>query len=158
MNMEVKSRPLFFVLIFTLIGLLTNGCAEVVGSGRAARIPNVRVSCTTVRCLSNTSANAYVVYTTSSCTNPSFGETVAGSATATCGAVNGCTVTVNQFTGKDGLSASTIPEGTYSVCVTLDFNGSYVGSSEPGDATGALNNASITDGNTTADVSIFSDI
>jgi hypothetical protein len=66
--------------------------------------------------------------------------------------------TINQFTGKDGLNASTIPEGTYSVCVTLDFNGSYVGSSEPGDSTGALNNASMSDGNTTADVSIFSDI
>jgi hypothetical protein len=156
--MEVKSRPLFFALIFTLIGLLTNGCAEVVGSGRAARIPNVRVSCTTANCIVNRPATAYVVYTTSSCTNPSFGETVAGSATVSCGPVNGCAATINQFTGKDGFSARTIPEGTYSVCVTLDFNGSYLGAAEPGDSTGALNNASITDGNTTADVSIFSDI
>lgn len=135
-----------------------SACAEVVGSGRAARIPNVRVSCTTARCIAASTATAIVVYTTSSCTNPSFGETVAGSATASCGAVNGCTATISQFTGKDGTTARTIPEGTYSVCVILDFDGSYVGSAEPGDSTGALNNASIVDGNATADVSIFSDI
>ncbi len=146
------------VLIFAVLTAFVGACAEVAGSGRASRIPNVRVSCTTARCLANSTATAYVVYTTSSCTNPSFGETVAGSTTASCGAVNGCTVTINQFTDKNGLSASTIPEGTYSVCVTLDFNGSYVGTAEAGDSTGALNNASIVDGNTTADVSIFSDI
>lgn len=150
----------FMVRFLVLWGvtMVVSACAEVAGSGRAARIPDVRVSCTTARCLANSSATAIVVYTTSSCTNPSFGETVAGSANASCGAVNGCTVTINQFTGKDGLSARTIPEGIYSVCVILDFDGNYVGTAESGDSTGALNNASITDGNTTADVSIFSDI
>jgi len=146
------------LLIFLGLPFLMSACAEVAGSGQAARIPNVRVSCTTTRCLTNSSATAIVVYTTSSCTNPSFGETVTGSATASCGAVNGCTATINQFTGKDGFSATTIPEGTYSVCVILDFDSSYDGAAEPGDSTGALNNAAITDGNTTADVSIFSDI
>lgn len=145
-------------LIILALPFTQISCAEVAGSGRAARIPNVRLSCTTARCIANSSASAYVVYTTSSCTNPSFGETVAGSGTASCGAVNGCTATISQFTGKDGGSAATIPEGTYSVCVTLDFNGSYVGASEPGDSTGALNNASVVDGNATADVSIFADI
>ncbi|MBN8539389.1 MAG: hypothetical protein J0L82_03300 [Deltaproteobacteria bacterium] len=146
---------LLFILALPFIQI---ACAEVAGSGQAARIPNVRVSCTTGRCTASSTASAYVVYTTSSCTNPSFGETVAGSGTASCGAMNGCTATINQFTGKDGGNASTIPEGTYSVCVTLDFNNSYVGSSEPGDSTGALNNASIVDGTATADVSIFTDI
>jgi hypothetical protein len=146
------------VLIILALPFFQIGCAEVAGSGQAVRIPTVRVSCTTSRCIANSTASVYVVYTTSSCSNPSFGETVAGSGTANCGAVNGCTATINQFTGTDGGSAATIPEGTYSVCVTLDFNNSYVGSSEPGDSTGALNNASIVGGSATADVSIFADI
>lgn len=153
MNSSIRTWLTVSFAIFAAIG-----CAEVAGSGRSSRIPNVRVSCTTSRCLSQSTASAYVVYTTSSCTNPSFGETVAGSGTATCGAVNGCVATVNQFTDQSGLRATVIPEGTYSICVTLDFNGSYVGAAEAGDSTGALNNASIIDGTATADVSIFADI
>lgn len=139
------------LLTVLLFGMLA-GCAEPAGSGKYITIPSVGISCATTRCKAVATAKAYVVYTTSSCTNPSFGETAAGSATLACSG-SGCFGTATSFTG------TSIREGFYSICVIVDFNNNYVGAAIPGeDATGSRENANIFDGLTTISVSTFSDI
>lgn len=128
------------------------GCAEKAGSGAFMTVPNVGISCATTRCKAAVTAQAYVVYTTSSCANPSFGETAAGSATLTCSGT-GCVGTATSF------STQTFREGFYSVCVIVDFNGNYVGAAIPGeDATGARENVNLVSGTALISVSSFTDI
>lgn len=146
-------------LVGALAGsLMLNGCAEPASSGTSVTIPIVNISCVTTRCRAAATARAFIVYTTSSCANPTFGETVAGSTTLTC---NGtvCSGSVSSFTNQSGLSANTIREGFYSVCVVVDFNGNYVGTPVSGqDTTGALGDSLITTGTSAKTVTAFSDI
>lgn len=142
---------------FSALVLLLTGCAEVAGSGRAMQIPSVRISCTTTNCRNAAQADAYVVYTTSGCTNPDFGERAAGSVRQSCNAM-GCAGTVSQFIDSNSQAVTYIPEGTYSVCVILDFNSNYLGTAVSGDSRGELANAALTTGTSFADVSVFTDV
>lgn len=137
--------------------LLTSGCAEKAGSGQAVAIPIVSVSCTTSNCRQPGSARAIAVYTTSSCANVRFGETVTGSTTVSC-SISGCTGTITNFTDANSLSVNTIPEGFYSVCVVVDFNLDYAGTAASGDSNGALASTFITAGTTTRIVNAFTDL
>ncbi|CAN5396538.1 hypothetical protein BH10BDE1_BH10BDE1_19590 [soil metagenome] len=140
-----------------LINFLIAGCAERSGTGKSVAIPIVSLSCGTAHCHQNIPAKAYIVYTTSSCSNASFGETVAGSTTLTCNG-GGCSGTVTNFTDGSGSSANTMPDGFYSICVVLDFDSNYIGTAVTGDTTGALNNTQITNGTTTRSVTSFADL
>ena len=142
----------------SLSGFLLAGCAESSGSGADVTIPIVDLTCSTARCKGVASARAYIVYTTSSCANSAFGETVAGSTTLSCNAL-GCSVQLTIFTATSGLSATTIQSGFYSVCVVLDYNGNYIGSAVSGeDTTGTLANSYVDRWVTSRSVSSFTDI
>ena len=137
---------------------ILSGCAETAGSGLNVTIPIVEISCTTARCRGAGSADAYIVFTTSSCANAAFGETVAGSATISCNAF-GCVGQVTNFTGTGGVSTAVIREGFYSICPTLDFNGNYVGDAVAGqDATGSFPNTFIDRNSATRNLTSFTDI
>jgi hypothetical protein len=144
-------------LMGLVLWLAMAGCAEVAGSGRSMQIPSVRISCTTTNCRNAAQADAYVVYTTSGCVNPDFGVRAAGSQRLTCNAI-GCAGTVSQFIDSNSQSVTFIPEGTYSVCVNLDFNSNYLGIPASGDSKGQLASAALTTGTSFADVSVFTDV
>lgn len=158
-NCEAPARVNYVakVAIFILSAGLSTSCAEVAGSGRSMQIPSVRISCTTTNCRNAAQADAYVVYTTSGCTNPDFGERAAGSLRLTCNTI-GCAGTVSQFIDSNSQSVTFIAEGTYSVCVILDFNADYLGTAVSGDSRGELANAALTTGTSFADVSVFNDV
>ncbi len=150
------SKVLVAAFLIALLGL--SGCAESAGSGKSVAIPIVDVTCTTPRCRAAASARAFLVYTTSACANSAFGETVAGSTTLTCNAT-GCRGNVSAFTSSAGVSANTIREGFYSVCVVVDFNANYIGAAVAGeDANGALNNSLINSSSPSQAVTSFVDI
>lgn len=160
MKSDAESLKSAVAHIVALVGLISimSGCAEQAGSGLNVPIPTVEISCTTARCRAAGSADAYIVYTTSSCGNAAFGETVAGSATISCNAF-GCVGQITSFTGAGGIATAFIPEGFYSVCATLDFNGNYVGEAVSGqDTTGALSNTSINRQTTVRNLTSFVDI
>ncbi len=146
-------------LVGALAGsLMLSSCAEPAGSGISVTIPIVNISCVTTRCRAAATGRAFIVYTTSSCANPAFGETVAGSTTLTCNGTS-CTGSVISFTNSAGLSTNTIRDGFYSVCVVVDFNGNYIGTPVSGqDTTGALADSLVTTGSSAKTVTAFSDI
>lgn len=153
-----SDRALPAILFASFLVTLFSGCAEQAGSGLSVPIPTVQISCTTARCQAASSADVYVVFTTSSCGNAAFGETVAGSATISCNAF-GCVGQVTSFTGTGGVATATLPEGFYSVCAILDFNGNYIGDAVAGqDTTGAFSNTFINNQTATRSLTSFSDI
>lgn len=149
MKQTLSNSILSLALGFLFLSLAA--CAERAGSGAFMQTPNVGVSCATTRCKANVTARAYVTYTTSSCQNPQFGETAAGSAILTCNGL-GCTGTASNFT------TPTLREGFYSICVIIDFNSNYVGAAIPGeDSVGSNANINLVEGMLTTTVTSFTD-
>ena len=136
--------------------LLFVSCAEVAGSGRYVSIPTIRVECATAGCKSIVSATAYATITTSSCNNPAFGEVVTGSTTVSCNGGFGCTGNITSFT-TGSRTATSIPDGTYSICVTIDRDGNYAGTSQTGDSLGTITSNLQSSGSTVV-VSSFTDL
>lgn len=155
LNMKTKLSKAF-AAVAALVSVTFVGCAELAGSGRAMLIPDVRISCTASNCQAATGSHpAFVTITESpSCASAEFGQKVAGSGTVSCSVI-GCAGTVTQFIDTLEQTATYIPEGTYSVCVTINLVGGYNGSAQSGDAEGALTNAPFTSSTRYADVSVF---
>lgn len=152
--MKLKNLAAIVALFSALV---LSGCAEIAGNGQLVAVPLVSISCTTAYCKQNFPAKAYIVYTTSSCANAQFGESVAGSATLTCNS-SGCTGTISSFTSTSGSSTSSIAEGFYSICAVLDFNSDYIGTALIGDSTGVLSNTYVTTGTSARNVTSFVDM
>lgn len=133
------------------------GCTEPVGSGRFVSIPTVRVACTSARCLGATTGTAYLTLTTSGCSSPGFGETATGSVSVSCNGVTGCTGTITSFSNSNG-SATSIAEGFYSACISIDFNSNWTGTAITGDSTGSQNNVQIVSGVSQVTVSSYTDL
>ena len=139
------------------LGLLVS-CGEQAGSGNYVPVPSVRVECTTSRCkATGGSINAFAVFTISGCTNPSFGEVASGSSTVSCNG-SGCTGTVTTFVDSGSQSVTSIPDGLYSVCVTIDLDRHYSGTQQAGDSAGDLSTHLRVNAATTVTVSAFTDL
>lgn len=139
------------------LGLLVS-CAEQAGSGNYVPVPSVRVECTTSRCkAAGGSISAFTVFTTSTCTNPSFGEVASGSSTVSCSA-SGCTGIVTAFVDSSDQSVTSIRDGSYWVCVTIDLDRNYSGTQQAGDAAGDLSTHLRVNAATTVTVSAFTDL
>lgn len=148
----------FGVAVVGVVALSLAGCAEQAGTGTNVPIPIVEISCTTNRCKALNPGRAFIVYTTSSCANAAFGETVAGSTTLVCNGL-GCSGSVTNFTAGSGVSTNTMRDGFYSICVVIDFNSNYIGAAMAGeDSTGSLANTNVVSGVTTRSVTSFTDI
>jgi len=133
-------------------------CAEQAGSGNYVPIPSVRIECTTAACkATGGSINAFVVFTISGCTNPSYGEVASGSSAVTCNG-SGCAGTVTTFLNSSSQSVTSIPDGSYSVCVTIDLDRNYSGTQQAGDAAGTLSTNLRVNAATTVTVSAFTDL
>ncbi len=159
-NQFLKTRLLGFAAFCTLLLGSMAGCAEVASSGAFVSIPSVSIQCTTGSsgsgCRQNTSKVAYVIYTTSGCTNPDFDlSAVSGSVTLNCTIGAGCSGSVTQFALGSSVATS-IKEGFYSICVTIDMDGRYSGEAESGDMLSALNNVRVVSGTATQSVTSFS--
>lgn len=138
--------------------MLFVSCAEQAGSGSYVPIPSVRVECTTSRCkATGGSINAFVIFTISGCANPSYGEVASGSSAVTCNG-SGCTGTVTTFLDSTSQSVTSIPDGSYSVCVTIDLDRNYSGTQQVGDAAGDLATNLRVNAATTVTVSAFTDL
>lgn len=151
---------LFGLRLLPIFGIgvaFLSGCSESASSGQFVTIPSVSVACTTARCKGNTTGTAYLTYTTSGCTNPSFGETATGSVTVTCNGATGCTGNITSFSNTAG-TATSIREGYYSACITVDFNSNYAGSAVAGDSSGASNITQIVSGSGVVTVNSFTDL
>lgn len=145
-------------LISGVLVVVSVSCAERAGSGNSVRIPSVRVECTTAGCRGTGAlVNAFAVYTTSSCSNPSFGETASGSASVFCSS-SGCTGIITIFVGSRGQPMTSIPDGTYAVCVTVDRDQNYSGTHQAGDSYGTLSTNLLIDATSSVTVSAFTDL
>ena len=142
----------FAVLLAATLGLFS-GCAEVAGSGAFVSIPAVSISCVGGGCAVSGTRVAYVSYTTSSCAAAEFGETVTGSANVTCNGAQ-CTGLISQFVDIRGLATS-MKEGFYSVCVTIDVDNNWIGQPASGDMQGGLANVHVTTGTATQAVTSY---
>lgn len=142
----------FAVLLAVGLGALS-GCAEVAGSGAFVSIPSVSISCVGGGCAVSGARLAHVSYTTSSCAAAEFGEAVTGSANVTCNGAQ-CTGLISQFVDLGG-PATSMKEGFYSVCVTIDVDQNWSGEPLSGDMEGGLQNVRITSGTATQAVTSF---
>ncbi|MDX9730198.1 MAG: hypothetical protein RBT63_00370 [Bdellovibrionales bacterium] len=156
-------KRIFLRLISTLLTGLALvgvvGCAELAGDGETVSIPPVQIECRSNFCkdASHTQGRVFLVYTTSGCNSPAFGEAAGASATITCNPTSGCRGTVSSFSSSGGLPIREIPTGFYSICVTIDFDNDYLGEAVAGDAVGVRNNAAVGKTSGTLIVDSFSD-
>lgn len=131
--------------VFVLFLLFLGSCAEVAGTGESVAIPRVLFRCTdTAFCLRNVSnARAIVVFTTSGCSAPDFGQAISGSIEdLNCTVTDGCRGEVSSWINTSLMSTSTMPSGVYSICGRIDYNGDYPVSTV-GDSTGRLDDVSV---------------
>lgn len=127
----LRARGLFFACAFAA----PFGCAPGSGDfGPEVEIPEVEIQCTTGRCRGGIPGVAYVVYTTSSCGNPTFGQVASENTTVTCTAL-GCSGRVTGFIGLSGAVKTQIASGVYNLCVEIDFNNNYGGRAQIGEDT-----------------------
>lgn len=130
------------------------GCAEVAGSGAYVSIPSVSFQCSGGGCAVSGSRFVHVSYTTSSCAAAGFGETVTGSTMVTCNGAQ-CSGLISSFIDSNG-SATSMKEGFYSVCVTIDVDNNWSTGPASGDMIGGLQNVQVKAGTATQSVTSFS--
>jgi hypothetical protein len=126
------------------------GCSEPAASGASVSIPVVVVDCTTAQCRVNTTVNPIIIaiITTSGCSAPDFGFTRSASTSSlSCNGTTGCYGQMSGWVDSAGQTTSSIPSGTYSICVRIDYDRDYPASTT-GDSTGVKDNVAM--GSTTA--------
>lgn len=138
--------------------LILGACAEQAGSGRQVSVPSVTINCTASNCRTGGTARVYLTLTTSGCgdSNINFGAAATASSVITCTVGTGCTGSVSNWSSSSG--SSTVGEGTYSICGTIDFNSSWVGTPEAGDARSTLDNVGIVTGTAAQTLSSWSNV
>lgn len=153
-NQFLKTRLLGFVAFSSLILGSMVGCAEVAGSGAFVSIPSVSFQCAGSGCAVAGSRFVHVSYTTSSCSAAEFGETVTGSTTVTCNGAQ-CAGLISSFVDTQG-SATSMREGVYNVCVTVDVDNNWSTGPAAGDMIGSVTNVRVVSGTATQSVTSFS--
>jgi hypothetical protein len=151
----------FFLVFLSLLSLVAIGCSEAASTGETVDIPVVRMDCVSTDCMQNVTPTMYAFITTSGCSSPAFGTIRAMSTNSiNCTAGSGCTGFLSGWIDQSSASTTTMPSGTYSICVIVDYNGDYSGSGSPasGDSYGELNNIVISGSTGTQFVTSFSDI
>lgn len=131
------------------VTLVLVGCSEASAPGTPVSMPLVFVNCTTAQCMTNTTTNPFItaIITTSGCVS-TFGYARAATMTSiSCSATIGCYGQITGWVDQNGVPASTIPSGSYSICVRIDYNRDYPASTT-GDTNGVKDNVAI--GTTTA--------
>ncbi len=141
------------VSVFALIS-----CGETAGTGKAVSLPTVALNCTASNCLTGGSATAYLTLTTSGCTNPNFGATATSSGTVSCNASAGCIGTAGSWIDSQGQHLTTVQSGNYSICGTINFNGTYAGVAQRGDASGALDAVKVDTGTPTQNLILWTNV
>lgn len=147
-------------LLMAVLLFATAGCTEKVASGQPVSIPPVTVNCQTAQCRTNvTGATIIVSYTTSGCGNFDFGATVSTSnLNLNCTSSGGCAQNVPAiWKNLSDNQVTQIPSGTYTICVRIDYDHSYPGSTT-GDTTGELDNVSVMSSTSAQSVTGFTDL
>jgi hypothetical protein len=130
-------------LLLSMAAVLAS-CGEPAATGVTVSIPPVYVNCTTAHCMTNATPNPIMtaVITTSGCTS-TFGYSRASSTTSiACTATLGCYGQFTSWVDSNGATQTTIPSGSYSICVRIDYNRDYPASTT-GDTTGVKDNVVI---------------
>ena len=153
-----------FALLTALasLSLIGVGCSETANTGETVDIPAINMSCTSADCQAYVGANprmlAYI--TSSGCVSPAVG-TVRSSSTTTisCTFGVGCSGFFSTWIDTGASTTTTMPSGTYSICVIVDYDrGNVTGAAESGDSSGELNSAAIGSGSGTQFVTSFTDV
>lgn len=111
--------------IFIVLSSFATGCAPSTTPGRWVDIPSIFFYCPTTNCRQNANPSAYAELTTSGCTNPAPGRQRTATIVASCTAGVGCTGTLLPWLYTDGRTTTGIPNGDYSLCIRVDYNGDY---------------------------------
>lgn len=144
--------------VLKLVGLIFvsfafAACEKPNGNTFWVDMPSFYVYCRTSACSQNHSPNPRITaqLTTSGCTNPATGLVRTSSTIyITCTTTYGCQGTLYDWTTSEGRSTTGVPEGTYSMCVRIDYDRNYPASTS-GDTIAEWNDVTIdeTDANTT---------
>jgi hypothetical protein len=113
----------FAVACVLSLGALLSSCAEQSSNGVSTPIPTVIVNCTSSACRQNASnAVVTVLITQFDCdpANSQFG-TVSSSFRVNCTISGGCYGTATSWVTIQNTTASTISDGTYTVCGRIDY-------------------------------------
>lgn len=126
LNLMTRSSLKLAVVLMSVWVL--SACSETADTGIPVAIPAIRVQCTTNQCLGNANPRTAMVFTTSGCVAPDFGEVLRYvSESHTCNS-GGCNFSTSSsgWVDQSGSSVATIPSGTYSVCACLDLDKSHL--------------------------------
>jgi hypothetical protein len=141
---------------------LNTGCSESANSGAIVSIPTVQMNCTAANCSGFNGNPTMIAFITSSgCTSPGFGTVVSTSLNSvSCVFGVGCSGVLSGWIDGAGTPTSKMPEGNYSVCVIVDYNGNYngLGAAMSGDSYGTLDNVAVSNGTGTQTVTSFADV
>lgn len=143
--MKTAPAKLISVSVAALISIFAAGCSEGIATGAPVDIPRVFVNCQTTKCRTNITPRIFVSITTSGCTSPDFGGTRSAVIdNIKCTGSLGCygEVLSSEWIDLNGLPATKIPSGTYSICGRVDFNRDFPPEGVD-DSTGVLDNVSI---------------
>jgi hypothetical protein len=147
---EVCMRSIFrvqsllkFVVAASAVWAMS-ACSETAATGEPVAIPQVDVNCSFFECKRSPAETPRInlIITTSGCSAPEFGATVAsGTQSQICNS-SGCHTSLTSWVDVNGNPAATLPSGTYSVCGCVDF-APYGTPFVNCEAEGELNNVSI---------------